>query len=198
MIPKIPELVARHPQLELDLRASDRYRTAMREGFDIVLRLGGSPEVGRRFGALPMTNLASASYLRERGIPRTLADLKDHLVVRFAADPAPVFEHFDGKEYVELPMRSVLTVDNVDAYLAACVAGLGIVQVPKAGGRHAHDALVEVLPEHTARPLRVTLLHTHGRSVPRRVRAVMTWLAEQLEPALGSLRAADAQSPVTE
>ncbi|MBN8615952.1 MAG: LysR family transcriptional regulator [Deltaproteobacteria bacterium] len=191
IIPKIPDLLARHPQLELDLRASDRYRTALREGFDIVLRLGGSPEgglVGRRFGALPMTNLASASYLSQHGVPRSIADLKDHLIVRFAADPSPVFEYFDGKDYVEVPMRSVLTVDNVDAYLAACVAGLGIVQVPKPGQRSI-EPLVEVLPEFTARPLRVTLLHTHGRSVPRRVRAVMTWLTEQLAPALGALHA---------
>lgn len=192
VIPRIPDLVARHPQLELDLRASDRYRTAQREGFDIVLRLGGTDEpglVGRRFGLLPMTNLASASYLRQYGVPRSLDDLRqNHLVVRYAADPAPVFEYFDGQEYAELPMRSVLTVDNVDAYLAACIAGLGIVQVPKVGPRREVEPLVEVLPELTARPLPIALLHTHGRSVPRRVRAVMGWLAEQLTPILGELR----------
>lgn len=192
VIPRIPELVARHPQLEIDLRASDRYRAAMREGFDIVLRLGSTGEAGltgRRFGALPMTNLASPGYLRQRGIPKTLADLNHHLVVRFASDPSPTFEHFDGERYVELPMRSVITVDNVDAYIAACVAGLGIVQVPRPGQSRVIDPLVEILPEHTARPLPVTLLHAHGRSVPRRVRAVMSWLSELLVPVLGELRA---------
>lgn len=191
VIPKLPDLLARHPHLELDLRASDRYRTALGEGFDIVLRMGGSPEhglVGRRLGALAMTNLASASYLRQYGVPRSLADLPNHLVVRFAADPAPVFEYFDGRDYVEVPMRSVLTVDNVDAYLAACVAGLGIVQVPKPGQDRSAEPLIEVLPEFTARPLPISLLHTHGRSVPRRVRAVMNWLVEQLTPALGTFQ----------
>jgi DNA-binding transcriptional LysR family regulator len=193
VIPKLPELMARHPQLELDIRASDRYRAAIQQGYDIVLRLGGAEEpglVGRRFGALQMMNLASPGYLRQYGVPRSLSDLPNHLVVRYAADPTPVFEYFDGEDYVDVPMRSVLTVDNVDAYLAACVAGLGIVQLPRHGQGRAIDPLVEVLPDFTARPLLITLLHTHGRSVPRRVRAVMNWLIEQLTPILGSLQKA--------
>jgi hypothetical protein len=33
----------------------------------------------------------------------------------------------------------------------------------------------------------VSLLHTHGRSVPRRVRAVMSWITEVLSPHLAAL-----------
>jgi hypothetical protein len=33
----------------------------------------------------------------------------------------------------------------------------------------------------------ITLLHTHGRTVPRRVRAVMDWLERLLVPALDRL-----------
>jgi len=171
VIPRIPALLAQHPHLELDISASDRVAPALRDGFDLVLRVGPTTEralVGRRIGELPMMNLASPSYLRQYGTPRSLADLRDHLVV----------------------MRSVLTVDNVDAYVAACVAGLGIVQVPRHGRGRAEDVLVEILPEFTARPLAVALLHTHGRSVPRRVRAVMTWLTDLVTPTIGQLRKA--------
>ena len=193
VIPRIPALLAQHPHLELDISASDRVAPALRDGFDLVLRVGPTTEralVGRRIGELPMMNLASPSYLRQYGTPRSLADLRDHLVVHYAADPAPVFEYLDGDAYKELPMRSVLTVDNVDAYVAACVAGLGIVQVPRHGRGRAEDVLVEILPEFTARPLAVALLHTHGRSVPRRVRAVMTWLTDLVTPTIGQLRKA--------
>lgn len=85
-------------------------------------------------------------------------------------------------------MRSVLTVDNVDAYLAACVAGLGIIQVPRHGPGRTVEQLVEVLPTHTARPMPLWLFHTHGRSVPRRVRAVMGWLGEILAPLAADLQ----------
>lgn len=188
VIPRLPELFARHPQLQLDISASDRLAAAQREGLDIVLRMGQVNEpglVGRRIGEVTMMNCASPAYLRRYGIPRTLEDLRDHLVVHYASDVTPSFEYFDGERYQELPMQSSLTVDNVDAYSAACIAGLGIVQVPRHGlDRHAGQ-LVEILPHLTARPLRISLLHTHGRSAPRRVRAVMTWLTEVLAPLFG-------------
>lgn len=188
VIPRLPELLARHPQLHLDVCASDRLAAALREGFDLVLRVGPVNEpglVGRRMGEAPMMNCASVSYLREHGTPRTLDDLRGHRVVHYAADPVPVFEYFDGTTYQELPMRSAVTVDNFDAYEAACLAGLGIVQVPRHGQERHGNKLVEILPEFTARPVPMTLLHTHGRSVPRRVRAVMTWLTEVLSPIAG-------------
>ncbi len=188
VIPRLPELLARHPQLQLDIRASDQVAAALREGFDIVLRVGLVNEpglVGHRLGEAPMMNCASPSYLRQHGVPLTLDDLRDHLVVHYAADPAPVFEYLDGQTYRELPMRSAVTVDNIETYQAACVAGLGIVQLPRHDqDRHRHE-LVEILPGFTARPVPITLLHTHGRSAPRRVRAVMAWLRELLAPLVG-------------
>ena len=70
--------------------------------------------------------------------------------------------------------------------LAACVAGLGIIQSPLLGKQPAllSGTLVEVLPDCVAPPLPVTLLHTHGRSAPRRVRAMLQWLAEVITPLL--------------
>ena len=84
-------------------------------------------------------------------------------------------------------MRSSVTVDNVDAYAAAGAAGLGIIQVPRHGQNQTTEKMVEVMPAYTARPLSISLLHTHGRSVPKRVRAVMNWLTELLMPIVGQL-----------
>jgi DNA-binding transcriptional LysR family regulator len=100
-----------------------------------------------------------------------------------------VFEYFDSatEKYCELPMPSSLTVDNTDAYAAACIAGLGIAQIPKHSLERYSGQLVEVLPELTARPLSIALLHTHGRAAPRRVRVVMTWLADLLSRSTAEL-----------
>lgn len=190
VIPKLPDLLARHPQLELAVSASDKLSAAAQEGIDIVVRLGVVRDpglVGRRLGVLPMMNYASRAYLRQYGTPRTLEDLRDHLAVHYAAEPSPTFEYGDGDTYNEVPMRSVITVDDGDAYGAACLAGLGIIQVPRFGLDRHPEKLVEVLPDFTARPLPVSLLHTHGRSVPRRVRAVMTWLEALLTSLLAEL-----------
>lgn len=190
IVPRLPELLARHPELELTLSTTDRRVEAFREGFDCLLRVGapGDPGlVGRQLGSLRMMNCASPAYLKSHGTPRRLEDLEQHLVVHYSSTlgtEAPSFEYPVAGGYRERPMRSLLTVNNVDAYLAACLAGLGIIQTPRAG-MQAHLAagtLVEVLPALTCAPLPISLLHTHGRSVPRRVRAVMTWVVEVMAP----------------
>jgi hypothetical protein len=44
--------------------------------------------------------------------------------------------------------------------------------------------LVEVLPDFPCEPMPVSLVHAHGRSVPKRVRTVMAWIAQTVEPIL--------------
>src|SRR5262249_53139456 len=137
-------------------------------------------------GEMPMMNCASPAYLKTYGTPRTLDDLDGHLVVhyslRFGAD-APGFEYRAGNVYRDRPMRSLLTVNSSDSYLPACIAGLGIIQAPRSGMLPSIAAgdLVEVLPQYTCAPLAVSLVHAHGRNVPRHVRAVMSWIARLLK-----------------
>jgi DNA-binding transcriptional LysR family regulator len=192
LIPRLPELLAAHPQLEILLSATDRRVDVVREGFDCVLRVGTLPDSGlvaRRLGVLPMMNYASPSYLRKFGMPRGVEDLDRHLLVHYSlalGGDAPSFEYREGDRYVERPMRSLVTVNNSDAYMAACLAGLGIIQVPRVGS-HAKVAaghLVEVLPDRTCEPMPVSIVHAHGRNAPKRVRAVMGWIAELLQPHL--------------
>jgi DNA-binding transcriptional LysR family regulator len=189
VIPRLPELFARHPELEVDICASDRVAAAVREGFDLVLRIGVVREpglVGKKLGESRMMNCASPSYLRQHGTPRTLDDLRAHRVVHYAADAVANFEYLEGTTYRELPMRSSVTVDNFEAYEAACKAGLGIAQLPRYGHERHGDTLVEILPEFHARPAPISVLHTHGRSAPRRVKVVMSWLIGVLAPILST------------
>ena len=194
VIPRLPELYARYPNLELQLSMTDRRLDPVREGFDCVLRVGALADSGlvaRRLGVLPMTNCASPGYLRNHGTPRDVADLDRHLLVHYAgafgAEP-PVFEHRVAGRAVTRPMRAIVTVNNVDAYHAACRAGLGIIQAPRRGvaADLAAGTLAEVLPDHTCEPMPVSLVHPHGRTVPRRVRAVRVGsMSCRLEATLG-------------
>jgi DNA-binding transcriptional LysR family regulator len=192
-IPRLPELLAAHPQLEILLSTTDRRVDVIREGFDCVLRAGKVTEPGlvaRRLGELAMMSCASPGYLKRYGTPRSLDDLDHHRVVhysaRFGAD-TPSFEYLDGSVYRERPMHSALTVNSTDSYLAACIAGLGIIQAPRLGLLRSVAAgdIVEVLPKFTCEPLPVSLVHAHGRSVPKNVRAVMSWIAQLIGPHLG-------------
>ena len=196
VIPRLPELLAAHPLLELQLSCTDRRVELVREGFDCVLSIGtlaDSGLVAQRLGAMAMVNCASPDYVRKRGLPRSLDDLDRHLLIHYSLQfgtNAPAFEYPDAGTYRERPMRSVITVNNADAYRAACRAGLGIIQVPHRGvvDELANGTLVEILPELTSEPMPVTLVHGHGRSVPKRVRVVMSWVAGLIRPGLINAR----------
>lgn len=194
VILRIPELLAAHPHLELQVSTTDRLVDVVREGFDCVVRvamLADSSLVATRLGKLEMINCASAAYLRVHGKPKSLADLERHLLVHYssslASDP-PEFEYHDGTRYRVRTMKSIVTVNNADAFQAACRAGLGIIQVPRTGvaERLASGELVEILPKFRGQPLSVFLLHPHGRNVPRRVRVVLDWIDAVLRTHLKS------------
>lgn len=191
VLPRLPELLTKHPQLELLVSTTDRYVDIVREGFDCVLRIGAlqdSGMVARRLGVLSMMNYASAGYIRRFGLPRTVEDLDRHQLVHYSTmlgGHEPCFEYRRAGRWVTRPMRSVLTVNNTDAYESACVAGLGIIQAPRHGDHVTRGQLVEILPEHTCEPLPVSLVHGHGRDVPKRVRAVLSFLASCMAPAVG-------------
>ncbi len=189
VIPRLPELLAVHPNLELLVGTSDRRVDVVREGFDCVLRIGALADSGlvaKRLGVLPMANYASPGYLRKYGVPKGIDDLDRHYVVHYSLSlgaDEPSFEYPDQGGWRERPMRSLLTVNNADAYEAACIAGLGIIQAPRWRRSDVIERglLVEVLPELTCQPMPVSLVHAHGRNVPKRVRAVMAWIAQVVE-----------------
>ncbi len=193
LIPRLPELLQLHPQLRLELGSSDRRVDLRREGVDFALRIGaiGDESLNAiRLGELPMANCVSVAYVQRHGLPRDPTDLGDHFIVHYSmtfADAA-LFEYMDGSTPRAVPMRSLVSVSNAEAYRAACLAGLGIIQVPRYGvvDLVADGTLIEVLPRHACAPMPIAIVHAHGRHVPRRVRAVMQWVAALLEPHLQS------------
>ncbi|MFI8716703.1 LysR family transcriptional regulator [Stenotrophomonas sp. NPDC077464] len=195
VIPHLPDFLARHPGLEIELSGTDRRVDLVREGFDCVVRVGPLDDntlVARPLGVMHIVNCASPAYLAARGVPYALEDLSHHALVHYVGtlgQRSPGFEYHDGQAYRSVPMRGAITVNSGEAYSAAALAGLGIIQVPRLGARAALAAgtLVEVLPACVAEPMPVTLLYAQRRHLPRRVAAFMDWMAALLTPELQRL-----------
>ncbi len=191
IIPRLPEFLAQHPLLELVVSATDHRVDVIRDGFDCVLRVGALTDSGlvaRRLGTLSTVNCASASYLRKYGTPRSLSDLAHHYIVDYSLSlgaEAACFEYRQGARWLTLPMRSLVTVNNTDAHLTACLSGLGIMQAPRTGLEQLirSGQLVSVLPEFTCKPLPVSIVHSRSRHLPKRVREVMNFLEQAVKPA---------------
>lgn len=192
IIPRLAEFLDSHPELELELSSTDRRVDLIREGFDCVLRvgaLGDSNLIARPLGVFNIVSCASPAYLRKHGKPRRLEDLAEHRLIHyvttFGAKP-DAFEYAEGGVYRTLPMHGALTVNNAEGYEAACLAGLGLIQVPRPGVQHLLDQglLVEVLPRYRAEPMPVNLLYAARRNLSRRVQVFMTWIEQTLQPFL--------------
>ncbi len=72
-----------------------------------------------------------------------------------------------------------MTVNSTETYQAACIAGLGIIQVPRTGVREALRAgdLIEILPPVPRRAAAgLSLIYPHRRNLSRRVNLFMEWL----------------------
>jgi len=184
--PALPAWLALHPGLQIELGSSDRSIDLVQEGVDCALRVGtpaSSSLVARPVGRVRLVNCASPAYLRAHGTPRSLADLPGHRLVHFVntlgARSAGFEAEVDGA-LVLTPMQGALTVNNAEAYMAGCLAGLGLIQVPHLGvvDLLARGDLIEVLPQLAAPPMPLTLMYANRRNLPRRVRTVMDWLAQ--------------------
>ena len=198
VVPRLPELLARHPGLEVELSSTERRVDVVREGFDCVLRTGAvvdSSLVARPLGLARLVNCASPAYLRAHGTPRSLADLPGHRLVHFVntlGARSAGFEAVVDGALVLTPMQGALTVNNAEAYMAGCLAGLGLIQVPHLGvvDLLARGDLVEVLPQLAAPPMPLTLMYANRRNLPRRVRTMMDWLAQVVAEHLAQVAAA--------
>ncbi|MFV3306675.1 LysR family transcriptional regulator [Pseudomonas sp. NY15181] len=186
VIPALPAFCRRYPQIELELSLNDRQVDLVREGVDCVLRGGDLPDsslVGRRIAELEQLTCVSRSYLEEYGVPEHPDRLAGHLAVNYqSASSGRIFDlefGFDsGLRTTRLPSR--ITVNNADAYIAACRAGFGLIQAPR---YHLCDGLasgelVEVLEAWRPPPLALSVLYPVRRQMSRRLRVFSDWLAQ--------------------
>ncbi len=189
VIPALPDFLAAHPRLEIELGSTDRRVDLIKEGYDCILRVGSlsdSSLIVRPLGRLRLVNVASPDYLARHGLPETPADLAGHRLIHYAQSLGTPPDGFEVDGIGTIPMAGGLTVNSSISYVAACLAGLGIIQAPDAGLHPLIDAdrLREILPDHRAPPMPVNLLYPGRRHLPKRTRRFMDWIARIIRPYL--------------
>lgn len=193
IVPVLPELLRRHPRLQIGLGSSDRSIDLVQEGVDCAVRVGtlhDSSLAVRPIGRLSLVNCASPAYLRERGEPAGVdALLQGHWAVGYASPTTGrelPWEHVEGTQLRHLDLPSRVVVNNAESYIACCIAGLGLIQVPRYDVQHllGNGRLVEVLPGHQAAPMEVAFVYPHRRQRPRRLLAFMEWFEDLMRPHL--------------
>jgi DNA-binding transcriptional LysR family regulator len=188
IIPKLPKLLAEFPNIQIELGATDRKVDLVREGYDCVIRGGeltDSSLIARKIGEARSINAASSGYLQKWGTPRSVKDLERHHLVEYVSsfDERPQgFEYLEGGKRRFARMRSCISVNNAESYVAAGEAGLGIIQSPAGSLQESlrKRRLVQILPKLKVEPLPIYVLYPHRRNLSRRVRAFIEWVARIL------------------
>lgn len=186
IIPHLPEFLARYPELHLEIGHADRHLDLIQEEIDCAIRAGTGHESGlssQAIGEMSVINCASPAYLERYGTPRGIEDLNQHHLVLYV-------QHFGGApekfEYLEdtdtgnlrvkeIKLSGLITVNTIGGYKSACLAGLGICQIPLMGVTQELKTgrLVQILPELQASPMPLRWVYPYTRHIPRRVQVFM-------------------------
>jgi len=187
ILPALPRFHARYPEIQIDMGLSDRPADLIGENLDLALRAGAIQDqslIARRIGEMHLVACATPSYLAQHGTPRHPNELQTgHIAIGYRAAgmnrPLP-FDFVGPKEAVEINCPYIVSVNEGSGYLAAGLAGLGLMQLPLFMG-HEHLAagrLVPILPEWSLAPRPLHIIYPPNRHLSNKVRVFVDWLAE--------------------
>ena len=188
LIPALPAFFALYPDIQLDLGVSDRTVDIIGENVDCVVR-GGKPNnpsmVARPVTELSLGIFASPGYLRLAGTPSHREELENshHRISGFswgrAGNLYPLVMHRRG-ETVQMQGRYALAVDDGNAYLAAGLAGLGIMWLPRYMSKSHLERreLVALFEDWQLDPMPLYIAYPPNRHVSAKLRVFIDWVAQ--------------------
>ncbi len=175
LAPKMAQLREEHPDIQLTMLLDDRiYNLGMREA-DAAIRLY-KPEqqdlVQRHLTNINFHLCASKSYLKAKGTPKSVKELKKHTLIGYPDNvPAPFSDpnwlfrlaEVDGEESVDMIM-----MNSIYGIYETVKSGAGIAALPDY--LLAKDMyLVHILPETTRPPVEVYFVYPEERRHSRRI-----------------------------
>jgi DNA-binding transcriptional LysR family regulator len=146
-------LLAKNPNLELEIVATDRLVDIVDEGFDAGIRLGESLQDGMTAvkikPRLRLTVVGSAVYFERHPMPRTPADLKGHVCIRniYPSGKAYPWEFSRAGKIIEFQPKGPLSLDDHELMVEAARSGMALAYVWEGRARPhlASGELVECL-----------------------------------------------------
>jgi len=183
--PALPDFLAAHPGIEIDLQMSDARVDIVAEGFDIALRIATLPDSSlraRKLADMPIHIVAAPSYLATYGRPTHPAQLGEHRCLGYTNVSGPWRFSGPGGAEISVRPRGPLATNSGDAMLPVLRAGLGIALLPEflVSADLAAGRLEAILLDWTPPPSALHLMTPPGTLRPARVEALIEFLAERL------------------
>ncbi|UTV31002.1 LysR family transcriptional regulator [Photobacterium atrarenae] len=188
--PLMPAFSRRYPQVEVELGLSDSQQDLIREGWDLMIRIGhlaDSSLKARRLGNTAMLVCASPDYLARYGTPQSVADLSGHNCLSYSLAPwqGRGFWSFGREGEIQVPVQGNLQANSGDALLAAALGGQGMIYQPDFIVREAlaRGELIALELDQAMFDLGgIYILFPPDRRPPAKVRAMIDFLVASISP----------------
>jgi len=135
--PLIASFCQAYPEAEVEIAASAELIDLAAGGFDAGVRLGqfiaADMVAVRLTPPFPFVVVGSPEYLRQRGRPERIGDLRQHACLRIRRTNGSIgpWSFVDGNKPVETIVSGPLIVHDFPTMLGAAVEDMGLAQVPE-------------------------------------------------------------------
>lgn len=186
LAPLLPEFMARHPEVRIDLHVAAEVVDLVADGFDVALRLctGNDPSmIIRQLGVTRAIVVAAPALLADRAAPVRPQDLADLPIIDNAAYPSRgALRLRCGDEERVAPVRPLLVTNCPEVLLGMVRAGAGLglfcechVSEDLRTGR-----LVRLLPDWLVAEVPLLAVYPDNRQIAAKVRSFIDFLARRL------------------
>lgn len=177
-----------HPKISMEVTLSDRTVDLVEDGFDLAVRISGSPHptfIARKLASSKIVACASPAYLKRHGTPKHPKDIADHDVVSYtysASKDEWEFIHPSGKREV-IKTKSRLHANNGDTCVAAALQDQGIIMQPEF---MVYDALrtgklKPLLTDYQTAELGIYAIYASRRQLPLKLRSLIDFLVDAFQ-----------------
>lgn len=183
-----PLLVAfreRHPDVKVHLSLSDLWVDLVAHGIDVAIRVGTLPDsslVAQELAPNYRVLIASPEYLKRRGTPEDVGDLRQHDCILFGNSPHGDWRFVSQSETLRVQVPDTYVVDDGDTAHELALHGAGIAQksIFDVSDDIQAGRLVRVLPSLRIPAAPLHAVYPHSRHVAPRTRVFIDFLRDQL------------------
>ena len=192
--PVVAEFLAEHAEVNIELLLLDRVVDLVEEGMDLAVRVARLPDssmVAHAIGTVRRVVVASPALLKASGVPKKPAELRGRRCVSFTGVVSPGHWDFDeGRKRVQVPVKTALVTNQIDAGVLACVQGVGfgrffdyhVLEQIKAG------KLMRILGKFEGDPVPASILQHSSRHASPNVRSFVAFAQPRLKERLRQLQ----------
>jgi DNA-binding transcriptional LysR family regulator len=187
LIPLLPQFLAQHPDLNLEVVLDDRQIDLVQEGIDLGLRMGkmlDSALTVRRIGRCKRLVLGTPGYFERAGTPATPADLSKHQAVVYLQGEGSIWSFRRDSSEVAVKVQSRLKVTAAEGVRAAVLAhaGLTIASEWMFTPELRSGTVRAVLSDWSLPPLDLWAVFPTGRAATAKARAFVDFFERSFNP----------------